>query len=441
MSLTASPDKILSVAEFNTIVDRYLKEGIGQVTIRGEVSGFKVSQGKFAYFDIKDAASVLNCFAMAFRLDFPIEDGQEVAVTGTPGIHVKSGRYSLTVQSIQLHGEGSLQKAFEALKKKLELEGLFDASHKRVLPRFPERIGIITSGNGAAINDILKVVNGRWGGLTMSLVPVAVQGQNAPSELVSAVDYFNQHHPVDVIIFGRGGGSLEDLQAFNSERVAQAIFASRIPIISGVGHEHNTSICDLVADVRAATPSNAAEIAVPDRREIKRTVAFLQTQAHRVVEHKIHTASTGLKQAQHTLQLFISHKVATIRALIQSMYHAFMAKKASLPTALKDIEQAVQQLERFVRHAHTQAIQQLHEYKRVLTALNPTSILSRGYSITYNADTGSVISSVAQLAPNARIKTQLADGVFESSVGHSKPKQKVTKPPERPYETRQTTLI
>lgn len=440
------PEKVLSVAEFNTVVDQVLKTGVGQMTVKGEVSEFKVSQGKFAYFNIKDANSVLNCFAMAFKLDFPLEDGQEVAVTGKPGIHLKSGRYSLTVDSVRLHGEGSLQKAFEELKKKLATEGLFDEVHKRPLPRFPESIGIITSGEGAAVNDIVKVIDGRWGGLKLYLLPAAVQGKNAVDELVAAIDYFNQYHPVDVILFGRGGGSLEDLQAFNAERVARSIFASRIPIVSGVGHEHNTSISDFVADVRAATPSNAAEIAVPDRREIAREISHYRNQNHQIVARKIEVARRHVTQSQHSLQLFIGQQVAAIRTLIARLEQSFNSKQACIPTERRQLASTQTQLTRFVDNKQNQSKQRLHEYLRVLRALNPTGILSRGYSITYAANTNTVVASVADLPSDGRMRTQLADGTIESVIGQQPDKKtpSISQPRKRdtlPHETRQTTLI
>ncbi len=430
-------DQILTVSQFNTTVNQFLKAGLGSVQIRGEVSEFKIAQGKFAYFIIKDNESVLNCFAMAFRLDFPLEDGQEIVVTGTPGIHIKSGRYSLTVDSVTLHGEGALQKAFEELKKKLEAEGLFDPIHKRPLPKFPRRIGVITSDTGAAINDIQKVINDRWGGVTISLIPAKVQGQGAVEDLVFAIETFNKHHPVDVIIFGRGGGSVEDLQAFNAERVARAIFASKIPIISAVGHEHNVSICDLVADKRAATPSNAAELAVPDRRDIMRHIASIKQTLRTIEGQKIQSHRSKIIAHQHALRLFIGQKVNMIRTLIGQFTQSLHTTLKSLKLEKQKINLQTSTLNQIFRTRIYQTHQKLHEYIQLLGALNPQAVLSRGYSITYGATSGNVITSVAQIPSDGKIKTRLKDG--EVTSWH-KPVPE-TKKINTPHETRQTTLI
>lgn len=428
---------VLTVSEFNTSVNQFLKEGFGSVQIKGEVSEFKIAQGKFAYFNIKDNESVLNCFAMVYRLDFPLEDGQEVVVTGIPGIHVKSGRYSLTVESVTLHGEGALQKAFEELKKKLEAEGLFDTVHKRPLPKFPRRIGVITSETGAAINDIQKVINDRWGGVTISLIPTKVQGVGAVENLVLAIETFNQHHPVDVIIFGRGGGSVEDLQAFNAERVARAIFASKIPIISAVGHEHNISISDLVADKRAATPSNAAELAVPDRRDIGRQIASIRLTLQRVQNQKIQAIRADITSHQHALRLFIGQKVNSIRDLIGRLRQLLKTTIASFPLENQKIDYQVKQLRQLFVTRLNRARQTLHECLHVLSALNPQAVLSRGYSITYGATSGTVITSVAQIPSDGKIKTRLKDGEVTSWHKPTPRAKKINST----HETRQTTLI
>lgn len=411
-----------SVSQFNTVVSDVLKSSIGLVQIKGEVSEYKLAQGKFVYFNLKDSLSVVNCFAMAFRLDFPLADGQEVVVTGTPSIHIKSGRYSVTVESLTLHGEGALQKAYEELKAKLEAEGLFDAIHKRPLPRFPRTIGIVTSDTGAAINDIQKVINGRWGGLHLLLAPAKVQGSEAVDELVAAIHYFNQHHPVDVIIFGRGGGSLEDLQAFNAERVARAIFASKIPIISAVGHEHNITISDLVADVRAATPSNAAELAVPDRDHVQATIAAHRDACFRHVEVKIGSSrSLVISHFQH-LRLLVNRQFEAIRQVISTIRHYAKIIPQTIGQSRQTISASRHHLLTGVGTLLRDKKQVSHELVRMLTVLNPQSILSRGYSITYAASGNTVLTSVAQIPPDGRIRTRLNQGEFTS----------ITKPIKRP---------
>lgn len=413
---------VFSVSQFNTLVDELLRTELGQVTIKGEVSGFKISQGKWAYFDLKDDASVLNCFAPLFRLDFPLKDGQEVEVTGKPGLYIPSGRYSLTVDSIQLKGEGALQKAFEELKAKLALEGLFDLRHKRQLPRFPESIGIITSREGAALGDIIKVINGRWGGLKLCLAPATVQGKNSVGDLVAGLDFFNQRHPVDVIIFGRGGGSLEDLQAFNAERVARAIFASKIPVVTGVGHEHNVSIADLVADLRAATPSNAAEMAVPDRREIAREIGANATSLDLVVRAKIERTRRAIIEDTHALRLFFGSKITAIRSLVTHVKTNFSTLGLAIATERRRHTAAAIALAKMAEATQSRAKSLVQEYRRLLKVMNPTNILWRGYSITYDASSGKVIASVAKLPPSGRIVTQVRDGKFISAIPTAKQK-------------------
>lgn len=413
--LETSP-RILTVKQFNELVNTVLNTQIGEVSISGEVSGYQVRQGKWVSFDLKDKDSVVNCFMAIYQLDLPLADGQQIVVTGTPRVYIPYGKLSLTVRSVELTGEGALKKAYEELKIKLQAEGLFDTAHKRPLPRFPETVGIITSGEGAAINDILKVMNGRWGGLSITLLPVVVQGKNAPDELVGALNYFNQQHPVDVIIFGRGGGSLEDLQAFNSERVARAIFSSRIPIVSGIGHEHNTSIADLVADVRAATPSNAAEIAIPDRKTIEHQIQLLVTKSDRLVQHRILQTQQEVRQSMQSLQLFITNRVHDIRFLIQRLYQKIDDQLTSLTHQKREIALLQEKIGLAMKNRLQLKEQRLAELKKLLDVLNPTGILNRGYSITYNAFTNKPITKLDDLPRDGKIKTQVSDGSFETTL-------------------------
>ncbi len=405
---------ILSVKEFNELVNTLLNESVGEVTINGEISGFQIRQSKWVSFDLKDKESVLNCFTSVHQIDLPLQDGQEVLVTGTPRVYVPYGKYSFNVRSIQLQGEGALKKAYEDLKLKLTTEGLFDPRHKRPLPRFPQTVGVITSGDGAAINDIRKVIDGRWGGLAIYLAPVLVQGKNAPDELVNALHYFNEHHPVDVIIFGRGGGSLEDLQAFNSERVARAIFSSRIPIVSGIGHEHNTSIADLVADVRAATPSNAAEIVVPDRVTIHREMELLRHQMERFVEQRLMSTRQQIQQTKQSLQLFIGSRLGDIRLLIHSMGQKLSQRLQLIRAHTETLIRLRKGLTVSYTTTATKHTQRLVEYKKLLLALSPDSILKRGYTITFQATTSKPITCLADVPTDGRIRTRVSDGTFDS---------------------------
>lgn len=262
---------VLSVSQFVEYLNAALASAVfpDGVMIEGEVAEYRVSQQKWIWFKLKDAAAAAECFSTVWQLRAPLEDGMKVRVFGVPKVHAKSGKFSVNVERVELVGEGALRRAFELLKKKLEDEGLFAPVRKRPIPRFPARIGLVASAESAAYSDFMRILGNRWGGATVHLASVSVQGRDAVREIVGAFSYFDRHPELaEVLVLTRGGGSLEDLQAFNSEEVARAIFASRIPVVVGVGHERDESLADYVADVRASTPSNAAELIAPDRREV-----------------------------------------------------------------------------------------------------------------------------------------------------------------------------
>src|SRR3989344_5097375 len=240
-------DKIFTVSEFNDFVNAVLQPL--SAIVEGEVADFKISQGKFVWFMLKDETQALSCFSMVFKIREPIEEGMKVKVFGYPRLHGKSGRYSFFVEKLELSGEGSLKRAYEILRAKLEAEGIFADERKRPLPRFPQNIGLVTSRDAAAYTDFITHLNTRFGGLTVQFIPVAVQGQNAREEITAAFDYFNSaSNPPDVVVLTRGGGSLEDLSEFNSEDVIRAVFASKIPTVVGIGHERDISLSELAAD-------------------------------------------------------------------------------------------------------------------------------------------------------------------------------------------------
>jgi len=268
--LTALP--IFSVSDFIAVVNQTFEYAYPTVEVEGEVSSFKINQEKFIFFDIKDKSGSIGCFMTVWQLRVPIEDGMKVIVTATPKL-TQWGKFSLTVKAVRPSGEGSLKKSFEILKAKLESEGLFTLDRKRQLPRFPERVAVISSTQAAGYADFIKILNDRWGGITVEVAQVQVQGADAPDQIIKAIEYFNQLEPIpEVMVIIRGGGSADDLSAFNDEPLVRAIAGSRVPTLVGVGHETDESLSDLVADVRAATPSNAAQILVPDRGEIIRSV-------------------------------------------------------------------------------------------------------------------------------------------------------------------------
>ena len=257
-----------SPTDFLAVLNQTLEYAYSSVTLVGEVSEFKVNQGKWVFFNIKDEESSVPCFMTLWSLSVPIEDGMKVVVRGTPKV-TKWGKFSFTVSKIAPVGEGSLKKAFEMLKEKLKKEGLFDVSRKRALPPDLEKIGVISSTQAAGYADFIKIVNARWGGLKIFTAHTQVQGLDAPEQIIRALKYFNERTNVQVIALIRGGGSKDDLACFNDEALARAVAASKIPVITGIGHEVDESLCDLVADVRASTPSNVAELLTRDRKSEK----------------------------------------------------------------------------------------------------------------------------------------------------------------------------
>ena len=258
----------LTPSEFVAVVNQTLEYAYTSVTIVGEVSEFKVNQGKWVFFNVKDEESSVPCFMTLWSLSQPIEDGMKVVVRGVPKI-TKWGKFSFTVSKVAPMGEGSLKKAFEMLKKKLADEGIFDVSKKRPLPEEITKIGVISSTQAAGYHDFVKIINARWGGMKVLVAHTQVQGLDAPEQMIRALKYFNEYTDVQVIALIRGGGSKDDLSCFNDEALVRAVAASKIPVICGIGHEVDESLCDLACDVRASTPSNVAELLTRDRKTEK----------------------------------------------------------------------------------------------------------------------------------------------------------------------------
>ena len=293
----------MTVTELNTLVKQMLEsdELLRRVAVSGEISNFKRNVNGHCYFTLKDDRCAVSCTlfrSQADRLRFQPEQGMKVIALGRVTLYPAGGVYQINVESLMPEGIGDLHAAFEQLKRKLGEEGLFDADRKQPLPRFPHRIAVITSGTGAAVMDVARILRRRWPLSMVIVLPVAVQGTEAPAQIAGALRYVNQWDVADVIICGRGGGSLEDLWGFNSEKVARAIADSRIPVISAVGHEPDVTIADYVADRRAATPSNAAEIAVPDREEMLQQLDELSQKLHLKLETRISAAESALHRLQ-----------------------------------------------------------------------------------------------------------------------------------------------
>lgn len=338
-----SPEIKFSVSEFIDICNQSLDYAFPSVIIEGEVASFKVNQGKWVFFDLKESDSSVSCFMVVTQLRVALTDGMKVRVRATPKL-TRWGKFSLTVSQVMPVGEGSIKKNFELLKKRLMTEGLFDPARKRPIPQGLSKIGVISSTNAAGYIDFLKILSDRWGGMEIQTVNTQVQGLVAPEQIVRALDYFNQRAEVEAIIIVRGGGSADDLAAFNDEGLARAIASSRIPIMTGIGHEVDESLADLVADVRASTPSNAAERLVPDRQEILRRVQY------------------GLNRIQSTIKERLEYLSSEVQRRTQE--------------AKKQILLKIEQSEHHVQ-----------ETMRILQSLNPESVLKRGYAIV----TGKVV--------------------------------------------------
>ena len=384
-----SVDQAISVSAFLDILNETLNFAFPGVTVEGEVSGFKVNQGKWVFFDLKDEEGTLPCFMPVYQLKVPLEDGMKVRATGVPKI-TKWGKFSLTVKTVALAGEGELKRAFALLKAKLEQEGLFDEARKRPLPQFPRTIGLITSGQSAAYADFIKILHSRWGGLTVQLADVQVQGAAAPDQIVGAIGYFNQlAAPPDVLVVIRGGGSLEDLQAFNTEAVARAIAASRAPTIVGVGHEVDVSLADFAADRRAATPTDAARLVVPDRSQVGQDIAHRSNQLYRAMQRQITRRQHHVIQQITVLERFVRLPRARLDAL-----------EARLRTAQ--------------RQKFTVQRQRLASLTRLLASFDPSATLQRGYAIVRGE--GRVITGAHQVSTGNSLMIQLAEGSLTTTV-------------------------
>ncbi len=390
--MTDNSQHILTVSQLTADIKRILERGIPRSWVRGEVSNLTLHSSGHIYFTLKDAATQVRCVMFRSNAQHLLvlpQDGMQVIVQGDVTVFERAGQYQLNVQQLQVAGQGELALAFERLKKKLAGEGLFDEARKRSLPRFPKAIGIVTSPTGAAIRDIIKVARRRWPGIELVLYPVQVQGAGAARQIADAIAAFNEHGAVDLLIVGRGGGSIEDLWAFNEEATARAIFDSKIPVVSAVGHEVDYTIADFVADVRAPTPSAAAEICLPDAREV---ASQLDDSLARLAN-----ALTGLAD----------NYAGRLRALRNSYGMGRLADLCGQKQQQLDwlAERMAQQAKGFLRERR-HAVERLGS---ALTALDPSGVLSRGYSICRDAK-GRTIRTAKTLKTGDAVMAQFSEG-------------------------------
>lgn len=419
---------IYTVSELTSNIKLVLEDTFAQIWVEGEVSGIsKISTGT-TFFSLKDASSILKCVIFSSNLKavkFEIKDGLKVICFGRISVYEKTGQYQLYVEKIEPKGIGSLQLALEQLKEKLEKQGLFALQHKKPIPYLPSRIGVVTSLSGAAIKDILKVLERRFGDIHIIINPVRVQGEGAKEEIAKAIEEFNQlnqlvskDQQVEVLIVGRGGGSIEDLWAFNEEIVARSIYNSRIPIISAVGHERDWTIADLVADLRAPTPSVAAELVIPRKEDLKEELDNLISGLKRNLQNSVLSLQETIADLVHRLCLNIGHIWELSRnQLISATNKLSLLNPATIiaqyKTQLIDLARQI-----YVRMEHLFKLKN-SDFKGIverLSSLNPLNILARGYSITFKMPEGKIIKEAKFVKAGETIKTKLYKGEILSKV-------------------------
>ena len=392
--------QVLSITQINEYIRNMMDSDalLTGLAVKGEISNYKMYPSGHHYFTLKDEGGALKCVMFkgnAMRLRFRPENGMKVIAMGKISVYPRDGAYQLYCSTLVLDGIGDLYAAFEQLKVKLAAQGLFDPAHKKPLPKYPGVIGIITSSAGAAVHDMLRILKKRYPLAEVRLLPVRVQGSEAPGEIAATIGYANYYHLADLLIVGRGGGSIEDLWAFNDERVAHAIYQSQIPVISAVGHEPDVTISDFVADLRAATPSNAAELAVPDQDALRQNLDSMSGVMGNLL-------SRQLKNARRQLTI--------------------LAQSPSLTSPEQYIIQRKKTLELLKGRIFTAQTRTLHNHKQryiaataKLDAMSPLKVLTRGYAMAQNNE-GCLIRSVKQTTPGDQLYISVSDGVLTTTV-------------------------
>lgn len=392
--------QVLSISQLNEYIKSRMDQdsNLRNVAVRGEISNYKLYPSGHHYFTLKDEASALKCVmfkSSATRLRFRPANGMKVIAMGGVSVFPRDGAYQLYATAMAMDGIGDLYAAFEELKRKLAAQGLFDPAHKKPLPKFPGTIGIVTSSAGAAVHDMLRILRARYPLTKVRLLPVRVQGAEAPAEIAGAIAYANRYDLADLLIVGRGGGSIEDLWAFNDERVAQAIYASRIPVISAVGHEPDVTISDYVADLRAATPSNAAELAVPDQDALRQTLDSMSVAMAQAMDRRVKNARLQLEKLAQ-------------RPVLTSPYSYFEQR-----------QKALQLLENRLISAQNGNVERNQRRFVAMTAkldaMSPMKVLTRGYALASDEE-GNLIRSVDQVKEDDIIDLRVSDGLIKAKT-------------------------
>lgn len=410
-------EKIFKVSEFNEFINLYLGK-VGEVVIEGEIGEIRVRDNKWIFATIKDDASSVDVFAITYQISgySVLEPGMLVHIYGAPRLYQKTGRFSVFATKIVPAGEGALRLAFEKLKEKLEAEGLFDLLRKRKIVDFPEKIGLITAAGSAAYGDFIKVLRGRMGGIKIYFYPVLVQGRDSVDAIVSAFSYFNQKMPqLDALVLLRGGGSLEDLQSFNDEKVARAIFSSKIPVVCGVGHEQDLTIADLVCDLRASTPSNAAELLVRRRDDVAMEVESKIKSIESALLKNITSFDFELRRRVSSLDKIIAWHIALAERKIQSIGHFFNLSAEKLAGVYRETEYLSRQVSSLFYQKLEKERERIANLEKYILSFDVKKTLSRGFSLTYDKS-GKIIRSARQVLPEQLITTGFFDGKIESEV-------------------------
>lgn len=438
--------RIYTVSELNSAIRGFLDREFSDVWVAGEISGTKLAASGHCYFTLKERDAQLRCvcFRSTHRyLKFKPQDGVAVVARGRIDVFEQRGEYQLLVEFLEPQGHGALQFAFEELKKKLAAEGLFDAARKRALPRFPRRIGIVTSPRGAVIRDLLNILERRFPGLYIRLYPAQVQGETAIEEVCRGLEYFNRSGWADVVIVARGGGSLEDLWTFNEEAVARAIAASPVPVVSAIGHETDFTIADFVADLRAPTPSAAAELVVPTRddlidrigghgRQLTQAVRYRLAMSRRAFEQQgVQRALTVFHRSIGRRQQGVDEQEYRLRERVRELREAAVRRHRSLESRLRDYDprpRFARQHRRLegARASIAQAVRldlagrrsRLESIAAKLSQLSPLRILERGYAIV-TAESGQIVTSGRQAPAGSTVNVRLAEGGLEARVTKS----------------------
>jgi len=415
---------VLTVSELTAQLRAVLEERFPTVWVEGEISNYRLYGSGHAYFTLKDADSQLRCVLFrnrGRRIRFEPADGLHVMAFGSVEVYAQRGEYQLVVELLEPKGLGALQLAFEQLKARLQGEGLFDRARKRDLPRFPKKIGIVTSPSGAAIRDMLRVIGRRFGELHIVIAGCRVQGDGAAEEIAQAVRDLNALGDVDVIIVGRGGGSLEDLWAFNEEAVARAIVASKAPVISAVGHEVDFTIADFVADLRAPTPSAAAELVVREKQAVVDALAELRSRLEhaaarplRDLDRRVDELTTRLRRGMHAEWRHAAHRVELAAVALRSA-----SPVARVANGRHRLERLDARMRSETRHALAQAQHRLRSTVGRLDSLSPLAVLGRGYSLT-RTPTGEIVRSARQVSVGDDVRVLLHQGTLECRVAATK---------------------